>query len=63
MVPSLPPVQLPAKVIKERVVKPILGRAFITGTKLTVSQVEQSGKLPAGFSAKQIAKAACYMVK
>ena len=63
MVPSLPPVQLPAKVIKKRVVKAILGRAFTTGTKLTVSQVEQSGKVPAGFTAKQIAEAACYMVK
>ena len=62
-VPSSPPVQLPAKVIKEQAVKAILGRAITTGTKLTMSQVEQSGKVPAGFTAKQITEAACYMVK
>ena len=61
--PSSPPVQMLTKVIKERAVEAILGRAVTTGTKLTVSQVEQSGKVPTGFTAKQIAEAACYMVK
>ena len=62
-VPSPTPVQLPAKVIKKRVVKAILGRAVTTGTKLTMLQVKQSRKGPTGFTAKQIAEAACYMVK
>jgi len=66
--PVAPPSPVPsqsegATVIKEKAVEDILGGPVTTSTKLTQSQVEQSGKVPAGFTAKQIASAAQYMVK